>query len=168
MLWLLARRQGAALRSVGVERKASPAPKGPTINGGKQDVKHRMAAFFMAMASFPAYAGICRVQMSSQEDHSAIAQRVMVDVERGIQANRRLALASLRGGHDVQFHLISAPPERRPYVTAADPFLLFFVLTDRNGKFLSADTLRCAQGSGSCVASVMREVEDACNRMPGR
>lgn len=86
------------------------------------------------------------MQIASREGHSAIAQHVMTGVERTIQANPRLSLASSKEGHDVEFLLVSAPSDGQPGASAAAPFWLFFVLTDRDGKFLPADTLRCPKG----------------------
>ena len=128
-------------------------------------MKRPLAFLFMTMTCVPAFAETCHVQISSHESHSSISQHIMVRVERAIEASHRLSPAAGEH-HDVEFHLISAPSERRRDASAEDPFRLFFVLTDGHDKFLSADAIRCPEGPDSCVISVMRQIAEICGSMP--
>ncbi|WMJ71337.1 hypothetical protein [Stenotrophomonas sp. 24(2023)] len=127
-----------------------------------------MVVLFMAMGCVPAHADTCRVQVSTDEDHSSISQNVMVRVERAIEASTRLSLALHEENYDVAFRLVSAPSERPRDVSAATPFRLFFVLIDRQGKLLFADAPRCSDGADACVVSVMRNIGQACGSTPNR
>ena len=136
----------------------------PAVSQGPIAIVLMFAA--LVLGTSKAQARQCEIRISTQEDHSGLAQQVIVRVERAVDASALLASATHEDKYDVEFRLVSASPDYRTAGASQTPFRLYYLVLGRREVVLFAEVLRCPDGADDCVLSVLRQLGEACGGLP--